>query len=120
MDGKTHTPGRTWPDRKPAVGPLARAVLVWLVAVPLALVSIVGTVAVASAGDISITSTVAPMAAVTCLLVGSILVTRLPRHPIGWLLWTSGVMFALTRITQGLADRGLAYPGSTEAGRLTT
>jgi hypothetical protein len=77
------------------------------------LLSIVGAVAVATGGDISITSTVAPMAAVTGLLVGAILVSRLPRQPIGWLLWTSGLLFALTRITQGLADRGLtADPGS--------
>ena len=93
--------------------PGRRAALVWALGAPLALVSIVGTVAVASAGDISITSTIAPMVAVTNLIVGAILVTRLPRHPIGWLLWTSGLLFALTRLTQGLADRGLtADPGS--------
>ena len=75
--------------------------------------SVVGTVAVATGGDVSITSTVAPMAAVTSLLVGAILVTRLPRQPIGWLLWTGGLLFALTRITHGLADHGLTYdPGS--------
>ncbi len=53
------------------------------------------------------------MVSVTSLLVGAILVSRLPRNPIGWLLWISGLLFAVTRITQGLADHGLtADPGS--------
>ncbi len=94
-------------------GRRASAVVVWAVGAPLVLVSIVGTLAVATGGDISITSTLAPMVGVTCLLVGAILVSRLPRHPIGWLLWASGVLFALTRITQAFADHGLTSdPGS--------
>ena len=97
----------------PHVAPRATTVLVWVLGAPLVLVSVVGTLAVASAGDISITSTLAPMVGVSSLLVGSILVIRLPNHPIGWILWTSGIMFALTRLTQGLADHGLTSdPGS--------
>jgi hypothetical protein len=110
MDGPRR--GTTRREARPT-GHAAATILAWALGAPIALVSIVGTLAVATAGDISTTSTVAPMAAVTSVLVGAILVSRLPRHPIGWLLWLSGILFALTRITQGVADRGLTSdPGS--------
>jgi uncharacterized membrane protein SirB2 len=68
---------------------------------------------VASGGDISTTSVVLPIAGITSLSVGIVLVTRLPRHGVAWLLWSIGMLTAITVITQGLADLGLSsHPGS--------
>ncbi len=45
--------------------------------------------------------------------VGSVLVSRLPRHIIGWLLLLGGLSIAVSTAAQALADYGLnEYPGS--------
>ncbi len=108
MSGASREPLARRASERPAA-----AILVWAVGVLLILVSMIEMLVAALQGDGGVTTIVAPMAAVTSLLVGAVLVTRLPRHPIGWLLWISGLLFALTRITQGLADHGLtSNPGS--------
>jgi len=89
------------------------AVFVWTLGGPVAGLIVIGVLVALLTGDTSVTTIVAPLAAMSSVLVGALLVTRLPRHRIGWLLWTSGMLLALTRITQGLADQGLTRaPGS--------
>ncbi len=45
--------------------------------------------------------------------VGALLVTRLPKQRIGWLLWLGGPASEISLGSGGLADRGLlAHPGS--------
>jgi len=47
------------------------------------------------------------------ITVGTILVMRLPRHPIGWLLLACGLLLALNAAVSNLADDGLnVHPGS--------
>jgi hypothetical protein len=54
------------------------------------------------------------LAALTLVSSGAVLITRLPRNPIGWLLWLGGFMFAVSNGSTGLPvallDRGI--PGA--------
>src|SRR5579862_381047 len=43
-------------------------------------------------------------AAVALVLSGAVLVWRLPGHPVGWLLWTAGCLFAVANGSLGLAE----------------
>ncbi len=94
--------------------PSAGAALVWLPSALLVLVLVAGTtVRIVTSGDISTTNVVLPLAAIPYLVVGGVLITRLPRNLVGWLLWLGGMAIAITVITQALADRGLSEaPGS--------
>ena len=86
----------------------------WALGVPIVLLLGGGTLAhVASGGDISTTSVALPIAGITSLSMGVVLVTRLPQHRIGWLLWFIGTSIAITVVTQAFADLGLNNaPGS--------
>ncbi len=91
----------------------ASTAIVWILGVPLALLITAGITVALMTGDTSIGTIVAPFAAITSLSVGVVLVTRLPYHRIGWLLWIAGIFLATTRIAGGLADHGLTSdPGS--------
>lgn len=53
------------------------------------------------------------IASLTLVTVGAILVSRLPRHVIGWLLAVGGLVIAISASATGLADYGLnVHPGS--------
>ena len=53
------------------------------------------------------------LAVVSLVTTGAFLVSRLPRHRIGWLLLLGGMVLAASGATSGLADYGLAvHPGS--------
>jgi len=89
-------------------------IVAWALGVPTLLLLGRGTLAhVASGGDISTTSVALPIAGITSLSMGVVLVTRLPQHRIGWLLWFIGTSIAITVVTQAFADLGLNNaPGS--------
>lgn len=95
----------------------ARSVAAWVLGAPVALLLVIGTVVwLISGGGISTTSVVVPIAAISALAMGTVLVTRLPHHLVGWVLWIDGVALALTVITLGLAQLSLvadpaAVPG---------
>jgi hypothetical protein len=90
----------------------------WLVATALVTVAILeglfaGDPYAAHAADVI----VAPLLVLAFASVGAILVTRLPRHAIGWLLLVVGLLFATTIASQAIADYGLyvqagALPGA--------
>ena len=94
--------------------PSAPAVLVWTLGEPIVVGVVVGTaVALASGGEVAFTSFLGVAATFLFVNVGAILVTRLPRHPVGWLLWIGGLLVALTLGAPGLANEGLVlHPGS--------
>jgi len=53
------------------------------------------------------------LAVLPAITIGTILVTRLPRNAIGWLLLVGGLLFVSTGAVSGLADYGLnVHPGS--------
>ena len=53
------------------------------------------------------------LAVVSLVTTGAVLVSRLPRNRIGWLLVLGGVVLAASGATSGLADYGLAvHPGA--------
>ena len=53
------------------------------------------------------------LAVLPAITVATILVTRLPRNAIGWLLLVGGLLFVSTGAVSGLADYGLnVHPGS--------
>ncbi len=118
MNTDPPTPNRSQPRVKvqPTVRrhlPLATTVFVWALGGPVALLVVVGILVALATGDTSTTTIVAPLSGALSIIVGAVLVTRLPRHRIAWLLWVSGMLIAITRITQGAADHGLASdPGS--------
>jgi len=94
-------------------GPRASTVAVWAMGGPAVLLVVVGILGAIATGDSSTTTILAPLAGMLGITVGAVLVTRLPRHRIGWLLWIGGMLMGITRITQGLADFGLtSHPGS--------
>jgi hypothetical protein len=93
--------------------PPATTVFVWSLGGPAAVLVVVGILVALATGDASTTTIVLPLSGVLSVAVGVVLVTRLPRQRIGWLLWAGGLLIAITRITQGLADHGLTTdPGS--------
>src|SRR5436309_5633341 len=63
----------------------------------------------------------ASIASLTLVTSGAVLVTRLVRHPIGWLLWLGGILLALAFGGAGLAtallDAGM--PGAVWVAWLT-
>src|ERR1035441_6544304 len=69
---------------------------VWLLSVVLVVVGV--ATGVASATDVysAITGLTGSVAAVSLATVGAILVTRLPRNAVGWLLWVAGVLLGLS------------------------
>jgi hypothetical protein len=86
----------------------ARSVAAWVLAAPVGLLLIIGTlVGVISGGGVSTTTVVVPIAALSALAMGTIIVTRLPHHLVGWVLWLDGLALALTVITLGLANLDL-------------
>ena len=88
-------------------------VLVWVLGIPFALLIGEEILLALATGDTSTGTIVAPFSAITSLAVGAVLVTRLPHHRIGWLLWITGLFIATTRVAGGLADHGLtSSPGS--------
>lgn len=48
--------------------------------------------------------------AVSLVLSGAVLAARLPWHPVGWILWVSGALFAVANGAQGLAVLGRGDP----------
>jgi hypothetical protein len=71
--------------------------LAWVVcAVTLVLVALGAILGLPSTRDeVTIVTTLAgSLAAASLAIVGAVLVTRVPRNPIGWLLWASGFFFS--------------------------
>ena len=64
---------------------------------------------------------VIPIALLPLALVGGLLIARIPRNPIGWLLGLSGLAFALMFATGAYGWSALvARPGSLPAGEIAT
>jgi hypothetical protein len=85
----------------------AATALVWLVSA-LALI-----VVVLNQTGSDLNATVGNVATLLWVVVGAILVTRLPRNRVGWLLWIGGVLLATALGAGGFATYGLTTsPGS--------
>ena len=70
----------------------------------------------ASGPDDPSTAIVQGVAALMLVSVGGVLLTRLPRHLVGWLLAIGGTMIAISSGATGVADYGLnIHPGSVPA-----
>src|SRR5271165_6907900 len=85
------------------------SVVVWTVsaiAVALVVLNQTGT------GDLN--GTVANLAPTLEVVVGAVLVLRLPRNRVGWLLWLGGVLIAISTGIGGVATDGLV----TNPGRI--
>jgi class 3 adenylate cyclase len=88
-----------------ARGERAGALLVWVgCGVTLVLVALGLTAGLPTTSDVVtiVTGLTGSLAAVSLALVGAVLVTRVPRNPIGWLLWAGGLLFG--------AANGLSTP----------
>jgi hypothetical protein len=48
-------------------------------------------------------------------IVGALIVSRHPRHPVGWIFCASGVSVALSGVSEAYAELGAAVPGSLPA-----
>jgi hypothetical protein len=60
-----------------------------------------------------VSAVVAGLAVVSLVTTGAFLVSRLPRHRIGWLLVLGGLVLAASGATSGVADYGLTvHPGA--------
>jgi hypothetical protein len=60
-----------------------------------------------------VSATVQGLAASSLVTIGAFLVSRLPRHRIGWLLVLGGFVLAASGATSGMADYGLiVHPGA--------
>lgn len=60
---------------------------------------------------------VVPIAVLPLALVGALLIARIPRNPVGWLLGLSGVLFALTFASGAYSWSALVgHPGTLPAG----
>ena len=82
--------------------------MAWVLGAPVALLVVFGmVVSAATGGGISTTTVLAPVAAISALAVGTVLVTRLPHHLVGWVLWLDGLALAITVVTLGLANLDL-------------
>ena len=113
MDSSRTQPRAASARRSTRLGPSTLAA--WLIGAPILAVLAIGTLLNAVAGgDLSTSSVLLPIAGLTSLSMGLVLVARLPRHTVGWLLWAGGLAMALTVIAQGLADLGL----TTSPGRV--
>ena len=111
------TPGG--PSDEPAPGPAAvpstrrRRILsigVWSVSLLAAVLTLVG----ASTSDLQ--TGLGNLATVLFVLVGAVVVSRLPSNRVGWLLWSAGLLVAAFLVARGLAVYGLtstpAIPGA--------
>jgi len=85
-----------------------------LVSTVVAIVSVVAVILVAlSEIGADLSGTVANIAAAFWIVGGAVLVRRLPRHLVGWLLWLGGVALAISLGTGGFATYGLTgHPGA--------
>jgi hypothetical protein len=94
--------------------PAPTTVIVWVIGWPIAVADVGGTIAsVGSGGDLPFTTVEGALATLSLVTVGAVLVTRLHRHLVGWLLWTGGVLLAVSLGASGLANEGLVVnPGS--------
>ncbi len=84
---------------------------VWVAALALAFFAVVE----ASPGGLSnaVFAAVAMLLVFSTVTVGTVLVTRLPRHMVGWLLLAGGLSFAVSLGSEALADYGLnRHPGT--------
>ena len=80
---------------------------VWLVCMVVVATGV--ATGVASATDVysAITGLTGSLAAVSLATVGAILVTRLPRNAVGWLLWVAGVLLGLSFGLTGPPSAGI-------------
>ena len=70
-------------------------------------------VAIAAGSSVAVTTTIEIIATVSLVTVGGFLMVKLPWHPVGWLLWTSGLLLAINAGASGLANEGLTvHPGN--------
>ena len=86
----------------------AAALVAWIgCGLTVALVALGVTTGLPATNDLVtiVTSLAGSLAAISLATVGAVLVARLPHHRVGWLLWTSGVLF-------GVAN-GLSAPPAT-------
>lgn len=92
--------------------PLAVAVwTTWAVAVGLTVLGVVEALP-SGIGSVTFVAVTLPVVLAT-VTVGALLVTRLPRHIVGWLLLAGGVSIAVAEGFGALADYGLnVHPGS--------
>ena len=107
------------PSGEPAPSPVAvrparrRRILsfgVWCVSMLAAALILVG------AGDVDLQTSLGNLATLLFVLVGAILVIRLPSNRVGWLLWSAGLLVAAFLGARGLAVYGLtATPPIPEA-----
>jgi hypothetical protein len=64
-------------------------------------------------GTVDLNGTTGNLAAALQVIAGAVLVTRLPHHRVGWLLWAGGVLVAMSLGLGGIATAGLSTsPGS--------
>jgi hypothetical protein len=91
-------------------GPALAVWAVWLVALGLVVVGIATTLPTTTDAESIVTGLSGSVAAVSLATVGAILVTRLPRNRIGWLLWASGVLLGFSFAMTGPLVAGL--PGA--------
>jgi len=103
---------RRTPERVGLARPQTLAVwAAWAVALALALLSVVE--ALPGGPGTAGFAAVALLLVLTTMTVGAVLVTRLPRHIVGWLLLAGALSFALSDGFGALADYGLnLHPGS--------
>ena len=90
------------------------AVIAWAISA-LAVAFVVASLATARSGgpDDPLAAFAQGVAALSLVTVGAILVSRLPRNAIGWLLFTGGCCLGVGSGATGLAVEGLsAHPGS--------
>lgn len=108
--------------RQPAFGDMIerarlahwRAVAVWGIWVAALALALLGLVEVLPSGLANTTNAAVALALIlSTVTVGAVLVTRLPRHIVGWLLLAGGLLLAISIGTMALADYGLnVHPGS--------
>jgi hypothetical protein len=60
-----------------------------------------------NAGDVDLQTSLGNLATILFVLVGAILVVRLPSNRVGWLLWVTGLLVAAFLGARGLAVHGL-------------
>ena len=92
--------------------------VVWAAAIAAFGLGLVGLVEVIPSGLANTLYVVVSLVVVvSTVTVGSVLVTRLPRHIVGWLLLGGGLTLAVSTGTGALADFGLnVHPGSIPGG----
>jgi hypothetical protein len=103
---------RHTPERVRRARPQALVVWgAWAIALGLALLGLVEALP-GGLGTAGFAAVALPLV-LTTMTVGAVLVTRMPRHIVGWLLLAGGLSFALNDGFGALADYGLnVHPGS--------